>query len=280
MPAAARSSSRASAASPGGTATPVPPQPGPSPLIPGRPAAGMASPARPAGVSRTGRARSTTPRLRSSLHTAATIGTGRSASPPAEATSATTTSTSLWRSLAPGHHGGSRSPRAAAGSTVSSHIMPAKASGSLPGGGRPLLRPARARHDADPAAEARPGRPLAAGTQGKLLYTVDAALTPDSPVTDIGELTALASDAVAAGGGHVLDASHVMFPNGAVTLVLILAESHLAIHTWPEDNLIAIDLFSCGAIDGHRVAAELARLLGLDQVHMRQIERGTVRPGR
>jgi S-adenosylmethionine decarboxylase len=157
--------------------------------------------------------------------------------------------------------------------------MPAKASESLPGGGRPLLHPARARRDADPAAQARPERPLAAGTPGKLLYTVDAALTPDSPVTDIGELTALASDAVAAGGGHVLDTSHVMFPNGAVTLVLILAESHLAIHTWPEENLIAIDLFSCGAIDGHRVAAELARLLGLDRVHIRQIERGTVRPG-
>ena len=56
--------------------------------------------------------------------------------------------------------------------------------------------------------------------------------------------------------------------------MLILAESHLAIHTWPEDNLIAIDLFSCGAIDGHQVAAELARLLRLDDVHMQQIERG------
>jgi S-adenosylmethionine decarboxylase len=72
----------------------------------------------------------------------------------------------------------------------------------------------------------------------------------------------------------VLDTSHVTFPNGAVTLVLILAESHLAIHTWPEDNLIAIDLFSCGAIDGPRVAAELARLLRLDDVHVQRIERG------
>jgi len=108
-----------------------------------------------------------------------------------------------------------------------------------------------------------------------VLYAVDAALTPESPVTDIGELTALASDAVSAGGGHVLDTSHVKFPNGAVTLVLILAESHLAIHTWPEDNLVAIDLFSCGAIDGRRVTGELARLLRLDEVRVQQIERGT-----
>ena len=112
------------------------------------------------------------------------------------------------------------------------------------------------------------------------LHLVDAEVVDPTVLTDAARLRRAARHAVAAGGGHVLDTSHVMFPNGAVTLVLILAESHLAIHTWPEDNLIAIDLFSCGAIDGYRVAAELGRLLGLDQVHMRQIERGTVRPGR
>ncbi len=115
---------------------------------------------------------------------------------------------------------------------------------------------------------------------GKLLYAVDAALTPGSPVTDIGELVALASRAVTAGRGHVLDASHVTFPNGAVTLVLILAESHLAIHTWPEDNLIAIDLFSCGGIDGPRVTEELARLLLLDDVRVQRVERGAAGSGR
>ena len=116
---------------------------------------------------------------------------------------------------------------------------------------------------------------VAAPPVPKQLWTVDASLTPGSPVSDIGELSAAAADAVRAGGGTVLDSSHVIFPNGAVTLVLILAESHLAIHTWPEDNLIAIDLFSCGAIDGPRVAAELARLLRLDDVRTQRIERGT-----
>jgi len=155
--------------------------------------------------------------------------------------------------------------------------MPAK---SLFGGRRPLPRPAGARRDPAPAVPAPQEGPLASGpAAGKLLYAVDAALTAASPVADIGQLSALSAEAVAAGGGHVLDTSHVVFPNGAVTLVLILAESHLAIHTWPEDNLIAIDLFSCGAIDGHRVAAELARLLRLDGVRIQQIERGTAARG-
>src|SRR5258708_30542788 len=91
----------------------------------------------------------------------------------------------------------------------------------------------------------------------KLLYAVDARLTRSSPVTDVGRLTSLSAAAVAAGHGHVLDTSHVIFPNGAVTLVLILAESHLSIHTWPEEDLIAIDLFSCGSIDGEAVILQL-----------------------
>ena len=111
----------------------------------------------------------------------------------------------------------------------------------------------------------------------KLLYAVDARLTPSSPVTDAAELTSLATAAVAAGRGHVLDASHVIFPNGAVTLVLILAESHLSIHTWPEENLIAIDLFSCGAIDGERVLAELTGALHLAGASVTEFDRGLPR---
>jgi S-adenosylmethionine decarboxylase len=128
-----------------------------------------------------------------------------------------------------------------------------------------------------------PGIQTASGQQGlrrpaaaapKVLYAVDARLTPSSPVTDVAELTALVTAAVRAADGHVLSASQVMFPNGAITLVLILAESHLSIHTWPEEDLIAIDLFCCGAIDGAAVVAELGSSLRLADAQVRQIERG------
>jgi S-adenosylmethionine decarboxylase len=128
-----------------------------------------------------------------------------------------------------------------------------------------------------------PGIQTASGPMGlrdqavptpKVLYAVDGRLTPSSPVTDVAELTSLATAAVRAADGHVLSASHVTFPNGAVTLVLILAESHLSIHTWPEEDLIAIDLFSCGAIDGAAVVAELSSSLRLDGVQTQTMTRG------
>jgi S-adenosylmethionine decarboxylase len=72
----------------------------------------------------------------------------------------------------------------------------------------------------------------------------------------------------------VLDESVVVFPNGAVTLVLVLAESHLSIHTWPEELLLAADLFTCGAIDGGRVIASLTAELGLTGVVVRRVSRG------
>ena len=49
------------------------------------------------------------------------------------------------------------------------------------------------------------------------------------------------------------------------------------LHTWPEESLIAIDLFSCGAIDGDTVVAQLVGELGLTGVRAQQMDRGTVR---
>ena len=108
----------------------------------------------------------------------------------------------------------------------------------------------------------------------KKLYLVDSGYTDSAPIHDLEYLTRVSVAAVHAGGGHVLKETHVVFPNKAITLVLILAESHLSIHTWPEENLVAIDLFSCGTIDGRAVIEQLARSLHLDGENIREIARG------
>jgi S-adenosylmethionine decarboxylase len=113
----------------------------------------------------------------------------------------------------------------------------------------------------------------------KMLYAVDATSSDDSKdgssaLHDVSALAGEARAAVTEAGGHVLAENHVVFPNGAVTLVMILAESHLSIHTWPEERLVAVDLFSCGTIDGRAVLERLVRRLALTEVRTREIPRG------
>jgi S-adenosylmethionine decarboxylase len=39
---------------------------------------------------------------------------------------------------------------------------------------------------------------------------------------------------------------HVFSPYDGVSGVIIIAESHLSIHTWPEYSYAAVDIFACG----------------------------------
>jgi S-adenosylmethionine/arginine decarboxylase-like enzyme len=57
-------------------------------------------------------------------------------------------------------------------------------------------------------------------------------------------------DAARAGGAVVVGEAFHVFPNGAVTGVLVLAQSHLSIHTWPEFALANVDLLSFGDVRG------------------------------
>ena len=36
------------------------------------------------------------------------------------------------------------------------------------------------------------------------------------------------------------------YPHRGVTVILILAETHLSVHTWPEHGYAAVDVFICG----------------------------------
>jgi S-adenosylmethionine decarboxylase proenzyme len=47
-------------------------------------------------------------------------------------------------------------------------------------------------------------------------------------------------------GAHIVGHSFHHFSPHGVSGVLILAESHFAIHTWPEHGYAALDLFTCG----------------------------------
>lgn len=47
-----------------------------------------------------------------------------------------------------------------------------------------------------------------------------------------------------AGGTYVTDVFHQFSPHG-LSGIVVIAESHVALHTWPEHQFAAIDIFSC-----------------------------------
>ncbi len=71
---------------------------------------------------------------------------------------------------------------------------------------------------------------------------------------------------------------HEFSPEG-VTGVVLLAESHLSVHTWPEEGYAAVDIFTCGQTTEPRLAAEHV-LTGFKakSSYMVELKRGITQP--
>jgi S-adenosylmethionine decarboxylase len=71
--------------------------------------------------------------------------------------------------------------------------------------------------------------------------------------------------------------SHKFNPHG-LTGVLLLAESHIAFHSWPEFGYLAIDIFSCGKNAKPEEALRyLKKILKPKKVEVSIIKRGNLR---
>jgi S-adenosylmethionine decarboxylase proenzyme len=82
-------------------------------------------------------------------------------------------------------------------------------------------------------------------------------------LTDPQALRALCLHAVAQAGLRAVGELFHAFPApGGVTGVVLLAESHLALHTWPELGAVTLDVYVCNLQHDHSAGAEalLARL--------------------
>lgn len=84
------------------------------------------------------------------------------------------------------------------------------------------------------------------GIERMLLHALDAWVGDAAVLTDADRLRAALYAGADAGGATVVGEEFHVFPNGAVTGVLVLAQSHLSIHTWPEFALANVDLLSYG----------------------------------
>jgi S-adenosylmethionine decarboxylase len=69
-------------------------------------------------------------------------------------------------------------------------------------------------------------------------------------LTDAGLIEAAMREAAEACGATVLNVMlHCFGEEAGITGVAMLAESHISIHTWPETDYAALDIFVCGNCD-------------------------------
>lgn len=67
---------------------------------------------------------------------------------------------------------------------------------------------------------------------------------------------------------------HRYNPQG-VSGVVVIAESHISIHTWPEYGYAAVDFFTCGdSVDPYRAHEYLSKAVGARQSVVQEAKRG------
>jgi S-adenosylmethionine decarboxylase proenzyme len=87
---------------------------------------------------------------------------------------------------------------------------------------------------------------------------------------------AMLTAAIKCGAVILGDSFHRFSPQG-VSGVVVIAESHLSVHTWPEYGYAAVDVFTCGTTVNPQMAAEvLIERLGSKSHSITEIPRGVL----
>lgn len=73
------------------------------------------------------------------------------------------------------------------------------------------------------------------------LYGVDSAL-----IAKQESVRPIIEDVVKKAGLTIVGRIYKQFEPEGVTGILLIAESHLSLHTWPEYNLVNLEIFTCG----------------------------------
>ncbi len=101
------------------------------------------------------------------------------------------------------------------------------------------------------------------------LYDCDASL-----ITTVAYVEQVMNDAALAAGATIVGSKFHQFTPQGVSGALVLAESHLTIHTWPEHGYCAIDIFTCGAMNNYAAFEVLKKGFAAKTAKLTDIQRG------
>lgn len=98
---------------------------------------------------------------------------------------------------------------------------------------------------------------------------------PFDVLNDIKKVETIMINAALEAGAEVREYVFHKFSPQGVSGVVVISESHLAIHTWPELGYAAVDVFTCGEkVNPWDACNYLAELFQADYVNASEVKRG------
>ena len=97
-------------------------------------------------------------------------------------------------------------------------------------------------------------------------------------LNDLGFIKEALLTAAIESGATVLEESFHRFSPQGISGVVVIAESHLCIHTWPEYDYAAVDIFTCGTtVHPEKAAQIIIEKLGSRNHSIVEIPRGILK---
>lgn len=93
-------------------------------------------------------------------------------------------------------------------------------------------------------------------------------------INDRNKVETAMKEAARIAGATIIDSCfHTFTPHG-VSGVVLISESHFAIHSWPENGYAAVDLFTCGSVDFMKAIDFLKEEFGAAKCGVSVVARG------
>ncbi|MDJ0624816.1 MAG: adenosylmethionine decarboxylase [Candidatus Caenarcaniphilales bacterium] len=98
-------------------------------------------------------------------------------------------------------------------------------------------------------------------------------------LSSVSKIQEILEEAVKKAGATIIKSNFHQFQPIGVSGVILLSESHCSIHTWPEKDYAAIDIYTCGEHVFPQVACEyIAKHLKASEIYISSLERGIKDP--
>jgi S-adenosylmethionine decarboxylase len=106
-------------------------------------------------------------------------------------------------------------------------------------------------------------------------YIVEASNCDAGIIGSVEKVQQILVKAAEIAGAQVWSISFSKFPPHGVSGVVVISESHISTHTWPEYGYVALDIYTCGkSVDPEKAVVFAVEAFGSATSHITEITRG------